>query len=57
MSADGSQLWFAIISKLQCNSALWFPYEGEYSGRGPHRKYGEKVDYKNLPEKYLKARM
>jgi putative transposase len=45
-----------MISKLQCNSALWFPYEGEYSGHGPHRKYGDKVDYKNLPEKYLKSK-
>jgi putative transposase len=45
-----------MISKLQCNSALWFPYDGEYGGRGPHRKYGEKVDYKNLPEKYLKSK-
>jgi len=46
-----------MISKLQCNSALWFPYEGEYSGRGPHRKYGDKIDYKNLPEKYLKSKI
>ncbi len=45
----------SMISKLQCNAALWYPYEGEYSGRGPHRKYGNKVDYCKIPEKYLKS--
>jgi putative transposase len=29
----------SLISKLQCNAALYFPYEGEYKGRGPKRKY------------------
>ncbi|MBF0468372.1 MAG: transposase [Desulfamplus sp.] len=45
----------SMISKLQCNSALWYPYKGEYSGHGRHRKYGDKVDYRNLPEEYLKS--
>jgi putative transposase len=45
----------SMISKLQCNSALWYPYDGEYSGRGRYRKYGDKVDYRNLSEKYLKS--
>jgi len=27
-----------LISKLKDNSALYFPYQGEYSGRGPHEK-------------------
>lgn len=43
-----------IISKLQNNSALYFPCEGAYSGHGPHRKYGDKIDYKCIPSKYLK---
>lgn len=43
-----------IISKLQCNSALYFPYKGTYSGRGAHRKYGDKIDYDCIPSKYLK---
>jgi len=43
----------SMISKLQCNAALWYPYQGEYSGRGPHRKYGDKLDYCKIPEKYL----
>lgn len=42
-----------LISKLKCNSALYFPYNGEYSGRGPHRKYGDKLDYTNVPEMHL----
>ncbi len=43
-----------IISKLQYNSALYFPYEGTYRGRGPHKIYGEKIDYNCIPYKYLK---
>ena len=42
-----------LISKLQHNSALYFPYQGAYSGRGPHKKYGDKINYANLPAKYL----
>lgn len=42
-----------IISKLHCNAALYFPYEGEYGGRGPRRKYGDKLNYSDIPAKYL----
>jgi putative transposase len=38
-----------LISKLRADSALYYPYEGPYAGRGPHRKYGDKVDYHTLP--------
>ena len=38
-----------LISKLRCDAALYFPYTGPYAGRGPHRKYGDKVDYDDLP--------
>ena len=44
-----------LISKLRYNSALYMPYNGPYSGRGPRRKYGPKLDYKNIPSEYLKA--
>ena len=44
-----------LISKLRCDAALYFPYTGPYAGRGPHRKYGDKVDYDDLPMSYLKA--
>jgi hypothetical protein len=30
------------------------PYTGPYAGRGPRRKYGQKVAYDNLPGQYLK---
>jgi putative transposase len=43
-----------LISKLRCDTALYFPYAGPYGGRGPRRKYGSKVAYANMPEKYLK---
>jgi len=43
-----------LISKLRCDAALYFPYTGPYAGRGPHRKYGDKVDYDALPLPYLK---
>jgi putative transposase len=48
----GSKL--SLISKLQYNSALYFPYQGPYRGRGPRKKYGDKIDYKNIPAPYLK---
>jgi hypothetical protein len=43
-----------LISKLRCDAALYFPYAGPYAGRGPHRKYGDKVHYGDLPVQYLK---
>jgi putative transposase len=43
-----------LISKLRYDAALYFPYTGPYAGRGPHRKYGAKVDYEVLPTQYLK---
>src|SRR5947209_3970752 len=43
-----------LISKLRCDAALYFPYTGPYAGRGPRRKYGDKVHYDNIPKPYLK---
>ena len=43
-----------LISKLRYDAALYFPYTGPYAGRGPHRKYGAKVDYDDLPVSALK---
>jgi len=42
-----------IISKLRHDSALYLPYEHPESSKRPRRKYGDKVDYRNLPDKYL----
>jgi putative transposase len=42
-----------LISKLRCDSALYFRYDGPQKKKGPRRKYGQKVNYGNLPNKYL----
>ena len=49
------QVGLHLISKLRHNSALYVPYDGPYSGRGPRRKYGQKLDYRNLASEYLKS--
>ena len=45
---------YDLISKLAVNSALYFLYDGPYGGRGPHKKYGDKVNYAELPASYRK---
>ena len=45
-----------IISKLRSDAALYFPYEGVYQGRGPRRKYGEKLTVAALPERFLRQK-
>jgi IS4 transposase len=42
-----------LVSKLRCDSALYFRYNGPQKKKGPRRKYGQKVDYRNIPDKYL----
>lgn len=42
-----------LISKLRCDAALYLPYDGPYQGHGPHRKYGDRLDYQHLPAQYL----
>ena len=42
-----------LISKLRHDAALYFPYAGAQGGGRP-RKYGNQVDYDNLPQQYLK---
>ena len=42
-----------LISKLRYDAALYFPYDGSYRGRGPRKKYGKRIDYRSIPEKYL----
>ena len=43
-----------LISKLRYDAALWFPYEGKQKKCGANKKYGTKLDYKQIPDKYLK---
>jgi putative transposase len=47
------QVKLHIISKLRYDSALYIPYEQPDSGKRSRRKYGDRVDYRNLPEQYL----
>jgi putative transposase len=49
------QVGLHLVSKLRHNSALYLPYTGPYAGRGPHRKYGKKLDYRDIPSAYLQA--
>ena len=42
-----------LISKLRKDAALYEKYEGEYSGKGPKKKYGARLNYENLPRQYL----
>ena len=49
------QCGLQLISKLRANAALYFPYTGPYQGRGRRRLFGSRVDYRHLPDSYLKA--
>jgi putative transposase len=42
-----------IISKLRHDSALYFPYEHPDSNKRSRRKYGDKLNYRNISDKYL----
>jgi putative transposase len=44
-----------LVSKLRCDAKLYLPYVGPYSGRGPHRKYGSRLNYQALPVEQCKA--
>jgi hypothetical protein len=43
---------FHLISKLQYNAALYFPFEGVQSGIGRPAKYGSKIDVQKVPLQY-----
>jgi hypothetical protein len=42
-----------LISKLRHDAALCFRYQGPQKGSGPRKKYGKKINYRNLPKKHL----
>ena len=42
-----------LISKLRRDAALHEEFDGVYCGRGPHPKYGKRLDMKNLPIQHL----
>ena len=49
------QLGLHLISKFRHDSALYLPYQGRYCGRGPRKKYGDKLNYQDIPGMYLKT--
>jgi len=49
------QTGLQFISKLRSDAALYEPFTGTYGGRGPHPKYGDKVDVRQMKKKYLKS--
>jgi putative transposase len=44
-----------FVSKLRSDAALYEPFAGKYRGRGPHPKYGDKIDVHKLKKKDLKS--
>jgi putative transposase len=42
-----------LISKLRYDAALYFPYQGKQNKRGANKKYGDKINYNHIPDKYL----
>lgn len=49
------QIGLHLISKLRHDSALYLPDQGSYAGRGPRKKYGDKLNYRDIPQTYLKS--
>lgn len=43
-----------LISKMRKDACLYEKYEGEQTGRGAKKKYGERLDYEHLGKKYLR---
>ena len=47
------QCGLQLVSKLRCDSALYFVYDGPQKSRGPRKKYGKKINYRSIPKKHL----
>jgi IS4 transposase len=47
------QCGLQLVSKLRHDAALYFRYDGPQKRKGPRKRYGQKVDYRNIPQKYL----
>lgn len=41
-----------VLATLRYDAALSCPYAGPYAGRGQRKKYGTKLDYRDIPEEY-----
>jgi putative transposase len=49
------ELKLHLISKLRSDSALFFAYQGPQKSSGRPRRYGDKLDYRAIPEAYRVA--
>jgi hypothetical protein len=47
------QCGLQLVSKLRHDAALYFRYDGPQKSKGPRKKYGQKIDYHEIPQKYL----
>jgi hypothetical protein len=45
------RLGLHLISKLRSDAALSFEYKGEQKQSGPRRRYGDRLDYRAIPER------
>ncbi len=41
-----------LVSKLRHDSALYFSYEGEQKPAGARKRYGDKINYRQIPVRY-----
>jgi len=48
------QVGLHIICKLRCDSVLYIPYEHTESDKSSRREYGNKIDCRSIPNKYLR---
>lgn len=48
------QTGLQFVSKFRSDAALYEPFAGKYCGHGPHPKYGDKVEVRQMKKKYLK---
>ncbi len=49
------ELGLEIVSKMRSDASLFLKFTGKQNKRGRKRRYGEKLDYSNLPSQLLKA--
>ena len=42
-----------LVSKLRHDAALYFRYDGLQKSKGPRKQYGQKINYRNIPQKFL----
>jgi putative transposase len=49
------QTGLQFVSKLRSDAALYEPFAGKHCGRGARPKYGDKVNVRQMKNKYLKS--